>query len=193
MEHKLPKLPYGLNELEPMISATTLEYHYGKHHQGYVNNLNNLIKGTSFETSTLEDIVLHAEDGIFNNGAQVYNHTFYFTALSPTGGGKPTGKLLEAIEARWKSFDNFKEEFTKAGKTLFGSGWVWLVADTAGKLQIVKKGNAGCPLRDGYIPILTLDVWEHAYYIDCKNARPSYIDNFWKLINWDVVEERYVL
>ena len=191
MEHKLPTLPYGLEDLEPSISKTTLEFHYGKHHQVYVNNLNNLIKGTAFEDASMEDIVKHSEGGIFNNGAQVYNHTFYFEAFKPNGGGAPNGKLMESIELAFDSFDNFKAEFSKAGATLFGSGWVWLVVDTAGKLAIMKTKNAGNPLRDGYKPILTMDVWEHAYYLDTQNARPKYIENFWNIINWDLIEKRF--
>jgi len=191
MEHKLPKLPYGLSDLEPHISQKTLEYHYGKHHQAYVTNLNKLIKGTAFETASLEDIVKHSEGGIFNNGAQVYNHTFYFEAFLPNGGGEPKGPLLKAIKDKFTSFDAFKEEFSKAGATLFGSGWVWLVVDSAGKLSIIKKSNAGTPLRDGYKPILTMDVWEHAYYLDTQNVRPKYIENFWSILNWGVIEKRF--
>ncbi|WP_321517025.1 superoxide dismutase [Marinifilum fragile] len=191
MEHKLPALPYELGELEPYISKKTLEFHYGKHHQAYITNLNNLIKGTAFEDASLEDIVKHSEGGIFNNGAQVYNHTFYFEAFKPNAIAEPNGKLKAAIEASFGSFDNFKAEFSKAGATLFGSGWVWLVVDTAGKLAIVKTKNAGNPLRDGFTPILTMDVWEHAYYLDTQNARPKYIENFWNIINWELVEKRF--
>ncbi|WP_282125374.1 superoxide dismutase [Marinifilum flexuosum] len=191
MEHKLPTLSYELGELEPYISKKTLEFHYGKHHQAYITNLNNLIKGTAFEDASMEDIVKHSEGGIFNNGAQVYNHTFYFEAFKPNGSVEPNGKLKEAIEVSFGSFDNFKAEFSKAGATLFGSGWVWLVVDTAGKLAIMKTKNAGNPLRDGFKPILTMDVWEHAYYLDTQNARPKYIENFWNIINWELVEKRF--
>lgn len=191
MEHKLPTLSYELGELEPYISKNTLEFHYGKHHQAYITNLNNLIKGTAFEDASMEDIVKHSEGGIFNNGAQVYNHTFYFEAFKPNGSVEPNGKLKEAIEVSFGSFDNFKAEFSKAGATLFGSGWVWLVVDTAGKLAIMKTKNAGNPLRDGFKPILTMDVWEHAYYLDIQNARPKYIENFWNIINWELVEKRF--
>jgi Fe-Mn family superoxide dismutase len=191
MTHNLPQLPYALDALEPLISQITLEFHYGKHHQAYVNNLNNLIKGTAFENAPLEDIVKHSEGGIFNNGAQVYNHTFYFTALQGNGEGEPSGKLKDALLDTFGSIHAFKEQFSKAGATLFGSGWVWLVADSAGKLSITKKSNAGCPLRDGYKPILTMDVWEHAYYLDTQNARPKYIENFWRLVNWEVVGKRF--
>ncbi|MFA9371321.1 MAG: superoxide dismutase [Labilibaculum antarcticum] len=191
MIHELPELPYALNELEPSISQRTLEFHYGKHHQAYVTNLNNLIKGTAFEKASLEEIVSHSEGGIFNNGAQVYNHTFYFMALSPKGGGKPKGKLADVIIETFGSFADFKNEFSTAGATLFGSGWVWLVADSHNKLRIMKKNNAGNPITDGMTPILTMDVWEHAYYLDTQNARPKYIENFWNLVNWDVIEKRY--
>ncbi|PXX98974.1 superoxide dismutase [Marinifilum breve] len=191
MEHKLPTLSYELGELEPYISKNTLEFHYGKHHQAYITNLNNLIKGTAFEDASMEDIVKHSEGGIFNNGAQVYNHTFYFEAFKPNGSAEPNGKLKEAIEDTFGSFDNFKAEFSKAGATLFGSGWVWLVVDTGGKLSIMKTKNAGNPLRDGFKPILTMDVWEHAYYLDTQNARPKYIENFWNIINWELVVKRF--
>jgi Fe-Mn family superoxide dismutase len=191
MEHKLPTLSYELGGLEPYISKTTLEFHYGKHHQAYVTNLNNLIKGTAFEDASLEDIVKHSEGGIFNNGAQVYNHTFYFEALKVNGNESPNGKLLEAIDSTFKSFEKFKADFSKAGATLFGSGWIWLVVDTAGKLNIMQTKNAGNPLRDGYKPILTMDVWEHAYYLDTQNARAKYIENFWNLIDWDLIEKRF--
>ena len=191
MTHELPKLPYELNELEPFISQKTLEFHFGKHHQAYVTNLNKLIIGTAFEKASLDEIVKHSEGGIFNNGAQVYNHTFYFMALSPNGGGDPKGKFAETIASTFGSFAAFKDEFSKAGATLFGSGWVWLVADAHNKLRIVKKTNAGNPLIDGMTPIVTMDVWEHAYYLDTQNARPKYIENFWSLLNWEVVEKRF--
>ncbi|MCU4166402.1 superoxide dismutase [Carboxylicivirga caseinilyticus] len=191
MIFELPTLPYALDALEPVISKTTLEYHYGKHHQAYVNNLNNLIKGTEFENADLETIVKKSEGGIFNNGAQVWNHTFYFTSFSPTGGGTPKGKLAEAIDATFGSFDKFKEEFSQAAATLFGSGWAWLVKKADGTLAITKESNAGNPMTSGYTPILTCDVWEHAYYLDKQNARPKYIEDFWKIIDWDVVSERF--
>lgn len=191
MTFELPTLPYGLDGLEPIISKTTLEYHYGKHHQAYVNNLNNLIKGTEFEDADLETIIKKSEGGIFNNGAQVWNHTFYFMSFSPTGGGKAKGKLAEAIDSSFGSFDQFKEEFSQAAATLFGSGWAWLVKKDDGSLAIVKESNAGNPMREGLTPILTCDVWEHAYYLDKQNARPKYIEDFWKIIDWNVVSERY--
>ena len=190
MTHALPKLPYDEKALEPVISAKTLEFHYGKHHQAYVNNLNKLLPGSPFENASLEEIIRKAEGGIFNNGAQVWNHTFYWESLSPKGGGEPKGKLMEAIEDSFGSFDKFKEEFSQAAATLFGSGWAWLVKNEEGRLEIVKESNAGNPLRSGKTPLLTCDVWEHAYYLDYQNRRPDYIESFWKLVNWEKVESR---
>jgi Fe-Mn family superoxide dismutase len=184
MTHELPNLPYAIDALAPHISKETLEFHHGKHHQTYVTNLNNLIKGTEHESASLEDIVKKSSAGIFNNAAQVWNHTFYWHSLSPSGGGAPKGKIADAITAQWGSFDKFKEEFTKAAITQFGSGWAWLV-DNKGKLEIVQTSNAGCPLTDGKKPILTCDVWEHAYYVDYRNARAKYVDAFWALVNWE--------
>jgi superoxide dismutase, Fe-Mn family len=191
MSFEIPKLPYALNALEPIISEKTFEFHYGKHHQAYVNNLNNLVQGTEFENATLEEIVKKAEGGIFNNGAQVWNHTFYFMQFSPSTSNEPTGKLADAINKSFNSFDNFKEEFKKAAATLFGSGWAWLVKKADGTLEIVKESNAGNPLRNGLQPILTIDVWEHAYYLDYQNKRPDYIEKFWQLVDWKVIEERF--
>ncbi|TRX70841.1 superoxide dismutase [Carboxylicivirga sp. M1479] len=191
MSFELPKLPYALNALEPVISQKTLEFHYGKHHQAYVNNLNNLIKGTEFENADLDTIVKKSEGGIFNNGAQVWNHTFYFMSFKPNGGGEPKGALAEAINSTFGSFDKFKEEFSAAAATVFGSGWAWLVKNDAGALSIVKESNAGNPLRDGLTPILTCDVWEHAYYLDKQNLRPKYIEEFFSILDWDVVSARY--
>jgi superoxide dismutase, Fe-Mn family len=191
MSFELPKLPYELDALEPYISKKTLEFHYGKHHQTYVTNLNNLVPGTKFEGADLETIVKEAEGGIFNNGAQVWNHTFYFFQFSAKGTRTPQGKLAEAINAQWGSFENFKEEFTKASVTLFGSGWSWLVKGTDGKLAIIQEGNAGNPLRKGLEPILTCDVWEHAYYLDTQNKRPDYLKNFWEIIDWNQVGQRF--
>lgn len=187
MEHNLPNLPYSMDALEPTISKETLEYHYGKHHQAYVNNLNKLIAGTEFEDMSLEDIILKSSGGIFNNAAQVFNHTFYWNCLSPDGGGKAEGKLLDAINDNFGSFEDFKEEFAKTAAGTFGSGWAWLVKDENDKLEIVSTSNAGNPLTDGKTPLLTCDVWEHAYYIDYRNARPTYIEKFWDLVNWDFV------
>lgn len=191
MKFELPKLPYAIDALEPVISQKTIEFHYGKHHQAYVNNLNNLIAGTEFENSSLEEIIVKSDGGIFNNAAQIYNHTFYFHSLSPNGGGKPEGKLLDAINSSFESFDSFKEQFASAAATLFGSGWAWLVKTADGKLEITKEPNAGCPLTSGKTPLLTIDVWEHAYYLDYQNKRPDYIASFWKLVNWDIVESRF--
>eukprot|EP00033_Pygsuia_biforma_P007424 GCRY01008491.1.p1 GENE.GCRY01008491.1~~GCRY01008491.1.p1 ORF type:complete len:193 (-),score=9.25 GCRY01008491.1:300-878(-) len=191
MAFSLPKLPYANNALEPVISEKTIEFHYGKHHQAYVNNLNGLIEGTEFENASLEDIIKKAEGGIFNNGAQVWNHTFYFTQFSADGCKEPKDDLKAAIDAKFGSFDAFKEAFSKAAATLFGSGWAWLVVDEKGELEIVQTSNAGNPLRDGKKPVLTCDVWEHAYYLDKQNARPAYIADFWKIVDWKVVSERF--
>ncbi len=191
MSFKLPELPYGQKDLEPVISAKTIEFHYGKHHQTYVNKLNDLVKGTKFDGASLEKIIKEAEGGVFNNGAQVWNHTFYFTSFSPSGGGEPEGDLGHAIEREFGSFDKFKEEFQKAGATLFGSGWVWLVKDDKGGLDIVQESNAGNPLRKGLTPILTMDVWEHAYYLDYQNRRPDHLEALWKIIDWKKVGERF--
>ncbi len=191
MTFELPKLPYELNALEPHISKTTLEFHYGKHHQAYVTNLNNLVPGTKFEDANLETIIKEADGGIFNNGAQVWNHTFYFMQFSPSGAKMPNGALANAINAQYGSFDKFKEEFTKKAATLFGAGWAWLVKNTDGKLDIVQKSNAGNPLRDGNTPIMTCDVWEHAYYLDTQNKRPDYLKNFWEILDWNKIGERF--
>jgi Fe-Mn family superoxide dismutase len=190
MSFELPKLPYALNALEPVISQKTLEFHYGKHHQAYVNNLNNLVPGTRFENASLETIIREADGGIFNNGAQVWNHTFFFNTLSPNAGGEPSGKLNDAIRESFGSFAEFKEKFSKAVVTLFGSGWAWLVKKEDGKLDIIQESNAGNPLRKGLTPVLTCDVWEHAYYLDYQNKRPDFVEAFWKLVNWKVVETR---
>jgi len=187
MEHTLPDLPYEKNALEPHISAETLEFHHDKHHATYVTNLNNLIKGTEFEDKSLEEIVASAPaGGIFNNAAQVWNHTFYFNCMAPNAGGEPTGALADAINAKFGSFADFKQAFTTSAATNFGSGWTWLVMKD-GALEIVNTSNAGCPLTDGMKPLLTVDVWEHAYYIDKRNARPAYLDSWWNLVNWDFV------
>ena len=191
MKYELPQLPYAINALEPVISQKTIEFHHGKHHQTYVTNLNNLIAGTEFENSTLEEIIKKSDGAIFNNAAQVWNHTFYFFSFSPQGGGSPKGKLAEAIDKTWGSFENFQKEFNTAATTLFGSGWAWLVKDSAGTLSIVKESNAGNPLTKGLSPILTFDIWEHAYYLDYQNRRVDYLTALWKLIDWDVVSARY--
>jgi Fe-Mn family superoxide dismutase len=183
----LPSLPYAKDALAPVISAETIDYHYGKHHQAYINNLNNLVPGTKFENLTLEEIIKSSEGGIFNNAAQIWNHTFFWESLSPNGGGTPTGKILEALESGFGSFDEFKSQFSKAAATLFGSGWAWLVKNPDGKLEIVQTSNAGTPLTTVKTPVLTLDVWEHAYYIDYRNQRPLFIEKFWEIVNWDNV------
>ncbi|MFZ4412564.1 MAG: superoxide dismutase [Bacteroidales bacterium] len=190
MAFELPKLPYAMDALEPFISKQTIEFHYGKHHQAYVNNLNNLAPGTEFENASLDDIVKKASGGIFNNGAQIWNHTFYWNCLKPNGGGLPSGKLSDAINASFGSFEEFKQKFSAAAATLFGSGWAWLVKNNDGSLAIVQESNAGNPLRNGLTPLLTCDVWEHAYYIDQQNKRPDYIAAFWNLVDWDAVSGR---
>ncbi|HEC85002.1 MAG TPA: superoxide dismutase [Fe] [Thioploca sp.] len=191
MEHTLPALPYELNALEPHISKETLEFHYGKHHQTYVTNLNNLIKGTEFADMSLEDIVKKSSGGIFNNAAQIWNHTFYWNCLSPNEGGQPSGALADAINSTFGSFDKFKEEFTKTAVTTFGSGWGWLVKNADGSLALVSTSNAGTPMTSGQTALLTCDVWEHAYYIDYRNARPKYVGAFWNLVNWDFVAKNF--
>lgn len=191
MKHELPALPYEKNALEPFISAETIDYHYGKHHQTYVTNLNNLIAGTEFETLSLEDIVRKSSGGIFNNAAQVWNHTFYWNGMKPNGGGKPTGDLADAIDKAFGSFDAFKEEFSKCAVTTFGSGWAWLVKNADGSLALVSTSNAGCPLTAGQKPLLTVDVWEHAYYIVYRNARPKYVEDFFNVVNWDFVAANF--
>ena len=191
MEFKLAQLPFGLDDLNPMISKKTLEFHHGKHHQAYVNNLNNLIKGTKFEDSDLETIVKESDGSIFNNGAQVWDHTFYFEAFAKNPKEEPTGELAKSIERDFGSFDSFKETFSKAAATLFGSGWAWLVKDTYGNLEIIQESNAGTPLRNGYKPLLTCDVWEHAYYLDYQNRRPDYIEAFWNIVDWRMIEKRF--
>jgi len=185
MAHELPQLPYALDALAPHISKETLEFHYGKHHQTYVTNLNNLIVGTEFEQASLEDIVKKSSGGVFNNAAQIWNHTFYWHSLSPNGGGAPSGKLAEAINAKWGSVDAFKDAFSKSAAGNFGSGWTWLVKKADGALDIVNTSNAATPLTTTDVPLLTCDVWEHAYYIDYRNARPKYLESFWNLVNWD--------
>ena len=189
--HTLPELPYAKNALEPHISAETLEYHYGKHHQTYVTNLNNLIRGTEFENLSLEEIIRKAEGGLFNNAAQVWNHTFYWNGLSPQGGGEPSGPLAEAIKRDFGTFDTFKEKFSQTAITTFGSGWAWLVKKPDGFLALESTSNAVTPLTSENVALLTCDVWEHAYYIDYRNARPKYLEAFWNLVNWDFVAKNF--
>lgn len=191
MKFSLPELPYAHDALEPIITKETIAYHYGKHHLTYVNNLNGLVGGTEFENSDLDTIVKKADGPIFNNAAQIWNHNFYFLSLTPNKGSKPSEKLAKAIDAAFGSFDTFKDEFGKAAITVFGSGWAWLVKDAEGKLSIVKESNAGNPITRGLAPLLTFDVWEHAYYIDYQNRRADYVAALWALVNWDAVSSRY--
>ena len=188
-QHELPKLPYPQNALEPHISAETLEFHYGKHHATYVTNLNKLIAGTEFESASLEDIIKKASGGIFNNAAQVWNHTFYWNCMSPKGGGEPKGALAKAIDSAFGSFSDFKEKFSASAAGNFGSGWTWLVKNAKGGVEIANTSNAGNPMTNNLTPLMTCDVWEHAYYIDYRNARPKYVEAFWNLVNWDFVSK----
>ena len=190
MAHELPALPYALNALEPVISQETLEFHHGKHHNTYVTNLNNLISGTEFESMSLEDIVKKSSGGIFNNAAQVWNHTFYWNCLSPNGGGAPSGSLADAINQAFGSFDEFKAAFSKSAATNFGSGWTWLVKNGSGGVEIVNTSNAAAPITDGHTALLTVDVWEHAYYLKYQNKRGDYLNNILSIINWEKVESR---
>lgn len=186
MAFELPALPYEKNALEPHISAETLEYHYGKHHATYVVKLNGLVEGTDMASKSLEDIVKNSEGGVFNNAAQIWNHTFYWNSLSPNGGGEPTGALADAINAKWGSFADFKAALNDKAVNNFGSSWTWLVKTADGSLDIVNTSNAATPLTDASLtPLLTVDLWEHAYYIDYRNVRPKYLEGFWALANWD--------
>ena len=191
MEHKLPDLPYALDALQPHISKETLEFHHGKHHQTYVTNLNNLIKGTEFENMSLEDIIKKSAGGMFNNAAQVWNHTFYWLGLKPNGGGQPSGALADAINKKFGSFDEFKKQFTQTCVTTFGSGWGWLVKNADGSIELMSTSNAQTPATSGKIALLTCDVWEHAYYVDYRNRRPDYVAAFWNLVNWDFVAKNF--
>jgi len=191
MEHQLPALPYAKDALAPVISAETIDYHYGKHHQAYVTNLNKLIKGTEFENSSLEETILKSSGGIFNNAAQVWNHTFYWNCFKSKGSSAPTGKLAEAIDKTFGSFDEFKKQFTEKAVTTFGSGWAWLVKNKDGSLGLESTSNAQTPMTKGQTALLTIDVWEHAYYVDYRNARPKYAEEFWKIVNWDFVADNY--
>ncbi len=185
MAFSLPELPYSKDALAPHISTETLEFHYGKHHQGYVNKLNAAVEGTDMAEKSLEEIVKSASGGVFNNAAQVWNHTFYWHSLSPNGGGEPTGDIKAAIEKDFGGFDKFKEEFNKKAAGQFGSGWAWLVKTPQGKLEIATTANADTPLTTDNKALLTCDVWEHAYYIDYRNDRAKYLEHFWNLVNWD--------
>jgi len=198
MTFKLPELPYAKEALQPHISAETIDYHYGKHHLAYVNKLNELIPNTEYETMDLETIIKTSARketnkltaaSVFNNAAQVWNHTFYWHCLAPNGGNEPTGALADVIAKTFGSFSEFQDKFTKTAISTFGSGWAWLVKDSAGKLQITSTSNAGTPMADGQVALLTCDVWEHAYYVDYRNARPKYLEAFWNLVNWDFVNQ----
>ncbi len=192
MAFQLPDLPYPKDALEPYISAKTLEFHHGKHHQAYVNKVNDLVKGTEFENASLEEIIKKASGGVFNNGAQVWNHTFYFAQFnSEEHCEEPRDELMATLEGKFGSFDKFKEEFTGAATSLFGSGWTWLVKNENDELEIMQTANADNPIRVGKKPLLTCDVWEHAYYLDKQNARPKYVEDFWKIVDWKVVWERF--
>lgn len=190
-KYLLPKLPYAIDALAPVISQETINYHYGKHEQTYIDNLNKMIEGTEYADMELEDIIRSSEGPLFNNASQAWNHIFYFFSFSPEAPKEPEGRLREAIDSQFGSFDNFKKEFVDAGVKLFGSGWVWLASDVDGKLMILQKSNAGTPLTDGLVPLLTFDVWEHAYYLDYQNRRAEALDNLWDIVDWDVVSERY--
>jgi Fe-Mn family superoxide dismutase len=192
MAFEQPPLPYARDALEPHISAETLEFHYGKHHKTYVDKLNGLAEGTDLENKTLEEVVRSSDGGVFNNAAQIWNHTFYWHCLSPNGGGAASGPVAESIDKAFGSFDKFKEEFTNSAVNNFGSGWTWLVKRADGSVAIVNTSNAGTPLTDASVtPLLTVDVWEHAYYIDYRNARPKYMEAFWALVNWEFVNDNF--
>lgn len=192
MTHELPKLPYAMDALQPYISKETLEYHYGKHHKAYVDNLNKLIVGTEFEKSSLEDTIKKSTGGIFNNSAQIWNHTFYWHCMAPNSGGEPKGKLADAIKQKFGSFDEFKKQFTQTAVTTFGSGWGWLVKNAQGELELMSSSNADLPMKHNKKALLTCDVWEHAYYIDYRNMRPSYVEKFWNVVNWDFVAKNFM-
>ncbi|MDA7792952.1 superoxide dismutase [Fe] [Glaciecola sp.] len=185
MAFELPALPYEKNALEPHISAETLEFHHGKHHATYVTKLNGLVEGTDLASKSLEEIIKSSDGGVFNNAAQIWNHTFYWNSLSPNGGGEPTGDLADAINAKWGSFAEFKAAFNDKAVNNFGSSWTWLVKAADGSLDIVNTSNAGTPITDDLVPLITVDLWEHAYYIDYRNVRPNYLEGFWALANWE--------
>ncbi len=191
MKFSQPRLPYAVDALQPYISRNTIDYHYGKHESNYINTLNSLIEGTEFENMSLEDIIVKSEGKIFNNASQAWNHIFYFFQFSPEGLKEPTGKLREKIDDTFGSFDEFKRQFEEKGATLFGSGWVWLSADKNGDLHITQSPNAGNPMTEGLRPILTFDVWEHAYYLDYQNRRADYLKQLWNIVDWDIVSMRY--
>lgn len=189
MQHHLPELPYAENALEPYMSQETMEFHYGQHHQAYVTKLNELIKGSKYEFMPLEEVILTADGMIFNNAAQTWNHTFFWNCLAPNAGGNPSGKVAALIDAKWGSFKTFKKEFNKLAAANFGSGWTWLVLNKENKIEIINTSNAQTPKTQGFKALMTLDVWEHAYYIDYRNERPKYAENFWNLVNWEFVNK----
>lgn len=191
MIHELPKLPYALDALQPVISKETLEYHYGKHHKAYVDNLNKLIPGTEFENMSLEETIMKSSGGIFNNAAQVWNHTFYWHCMSPKKQPEPTGRLADAIKKTFGSFDEFKKKFSETAVKTFGSGWGWLAKDKNGNLEILSTSNAETPMTQHKQALLTCDVWEHAYYIDYRNLRPTYVEKFWDIVNWEFVAKKF--
>ena len=191
MAFELPALPYEKNALEPHISSETLDFHYGKHHNTYVQKLNGLVEGTDLEGKSLEDIIKTSSGGVFNNAAQIWNHTFYWNSLSPNGGGEPTGAVADAINAAFGSFEDFKAKFNDMAVNNFGSSWTWLVKKADGSLDIVNTSNAGTPITEGLTPLITVDLWEHAYYIDYRNVRPDYLKGFWALVNWDFAKENF--
>lgn len=192
MAFELPPLPYEKNALEPHISAETLDFHYGKHHATYVAKLNGLVEGTALASKSLEEIIKSSEGGVFNNAAQIWNHTFYWHSLSPNGGGEPTGALAAAITATWGSFSDFQAAFNDKAVNNFGSSWTWLVKNPDGSLDIVNTSNAATPItKEGVTPLITVDLWEHAYYIDYRNVRPNYLNGFWALVNWDFAAQNF--
>ena len=191
MAFELPALPYEKNALEPHISAETLEFHHGKHHATYVAKLNGLVEGTDLASKSLEEIIKSSDGGVFNNAAQIWNHTFYWHSLAPNAGGEATGALADAINAKWGSFAEFKAAFNDKAVNNFGSSWTWLVKTADGSLDIVNTSNAGTPITDGLTPLLTVDLWEHAYYIDYRNVRPNYLEGFWALANWEFAASNY--
>jgi Fe-Mn family superoxide dismutase len=188
---ELPKLPYPMTALEPVISKETLEYHYGKHHKAYVDNLNKLIPGTEYENLPLDEIVMKSSGGVFNNAGQIWNHNFYWNCMTPDSSKKPSGKLAEAINKKFGSFDDFKKQFSEVAVKTFGSGWGWLVKNPDDSVELLSTSNAGTPMTQGKEALLTCDVWEHAYYIDYRNARPEYVEKFWELVNWEFVEKKF--
>ncbi len=192
MKHQMPTLPYAKEALTPVISAETISFHWGKHVQAYINNLNNLITGTPFEESSLEEIIKTAEGGIFNNGAQVWNHIFYFNGFSDKRNTDPSGELMDAIDQSFGDFNAFRQEFDKQAVSVFGSGWMWLVKNKEGKLELKKTSNADNPIREGFTPLLVADVWEHAYYLDYQNRRPDHLASLWDIIDWEIISERFI-